>query len=135
MYFQSCEDRNSVCVLIKIVKTISNYSILDETVFEGVCTVAADTCTYPNSKCVAGQCGCEDGLAYNAVQNACCKSQINVLHYYFSVSLFYFILYNLSFLHVSCMSYVIIIGTVPQYQNVSINFIYNTAIFLMYTFR
>lgn len=47
--------------------------ISDETVFEGVCTTEADSCTYPNGKCVSGTCGCEEGLTYNAVQNACCK--------------------------------------------------------------
>lgn len=52
---------------------ISNYLISDETVFEGECTTEADSCTYPNGKCVSGACGCEEGLTYNAVQNACCK--------------------------------------------------------------
>lgn len=44
------------------------------------CTTLADSCTYPNAKCIPtvgvsgdGQCGCEDGLEYDVTVPGCCK--------------------------------------------------------------
>lgn len=52
----------------------------DQTVFNGTCTQAADSCTYPNAQCsVEGICGCEDGLEYDVVLQGCCT----LLFFYF----------------------------------------------------
>lgn len=45
----------------------------DETVYNGTCTQAANTCTYPNALCGDdGLCGCETGLEYNETLEGCC---------------------------------------------------------------
>ena len=50
--------------------------ITDETVHGGECTQAADSCTYPNAKCLGdGTCGCLDGLTFNSV--GCCKYDVS----------------------------------------------------------
>lgn len=47
---------------------------LDGTVYNSLCTQAADSCTYLNAKCLpSGICGCEDGLMYDQALNGCCK--------------------------------------------------------------
>ena len=47
-------------------------SITDETEHGGKCTQAADSCTYPNAKCLGdGTCGCLDGLTF--INEGCCK--------------------------------------------------------------
>lgn len=50
---------------------------LDQTVYNGICTTAADSCTYLHSQCVDGVCGCEDGLVYDVSLGGCCKLRGN----------------------------------------------------------
>jgi len=50
--------------------------ITDETDHGGKCTQDADSCTYPNAKCLGdGTCGCLDGLTFNSV--GCCKYDVS----------------------------------------------------------